>query len=62
MQDGAASDDIDVEGKDAKGIGCRDAARDRVSEVWTRWTRGLPVKMTITGHPSVRILCPAVHF
>ncbi len=40
MLDGTASDDIDEE---CKGIGCRDAARGRVSEVWTRWTRGLPV-------------------
>ena len=33
---GSANDDIDVEGKECKGIGGRDAVGGRVSEVWAR--------------------------
>ena len=35
-----------------------DAARDRVSEIWARWTRGLSVDHDDSSSSSVPILCP----
>jgi hypothetical protein len=54
---GSANDDIDVEGEECKGIGGRDAAGGRVSEVWARWTRRLPARTMMINYFSLPMLC-----
>lgn len=57
MKGGSENDDIDVEGKECKGIKGRDATGDRVSEVWARWTRRLPARTMMINYSSLLILC-----